>query len=242
VTRALILSQCYLKTEEQGRLLAVSLGLARRLNPDTPILLMDNASPLEVLAFIDGMPGIDIHRFPDAIGHFSHKFEDEMSPEERRDGPGRAIMTGLQMAIDSGYDRLAYIEGDALFACPIEEGFAQMRHPFACLPRGKWGYLDWNVFWVASLQWLKEFDFIGKYDWPNQKQGPGNEGERVYERLLANHLDVLPFRGARGEEYINADNLRAIFPTGVDWLTHVSRETFAEFLRGNGHPDLMEKL
>ena len=240
--KTLILSQCYLKTEEQGRLLGVCLELARRLNPDTTILLMDNASPLEVLAFIDHIPNVEIERFGSAIGHFSHKFEAEMPAEEVRDGPGRAIMTGLQRAIDAGYDRLCYIEGDALFARPIEEGFQQMRQPFACLPRGKWGYLDWNVFWVASLQWLREFDFIGKYDWPNQKQGPGNEGERIYERLLTNHLHVLPFKGARGEEYINADNLRAIFPAGVDWLTHVSRETFAEFLRMNDHPDLVEKL
>ena len=148
----------------------------------------------------------------------------------------------LQMAIESGYDRLAYIEGDALFARPIEDGFQQMRQPFACLPRGKWGYLDWNVFWIKDLAWLKAFNFIGRYDWPNQKQGPGREGERIYEQILGEHLQALPYRFRRGEGYINADNLEAVFPEGCDGLTHVETPCYRRFLEIHGHADLACKL
>lgn len=237
--KTLILTQCHLKTEQQGRLLGTTVRLAQRLNPGYDVLLMDNASPIDPTPFLPKDPAVEIERFPDAIGHFSHKFADER--EDRRDGPGRAIMTGLQAAIDSGYDRLVYLEDDCLFARPFEEGFAQMTKPVACLPRGRWGYLDWNMFWVADLAWLKASRFIERYDWPTQKQGPGNEGERIYENLLVPNLNVLPFKGGRGEGYVNAHNLRAVYPA-CDFLTHVDRECYAEFLRMNGHNDLADKL
>lgn len=192
----------------------------------------------------DKMPegGPSIFRFPDSIGHFSHKFVDERPPEEARDGPGRAHMTALRIAINSGYERVVFIEDDAMFFRPFEEGFAQMTKPFACLPRGKWGYLDWNVFWINDLAWLDKFDFIGRYDWQNQRQGPGQEGERKYEWILGDNLQVLPFKGGRGEGFINEKNLRAVYPDGCDWSTHVSHATFAELLRWHGHDDLAAKL
>lgn len=237
------MTQCFLKNEAQANMLAANLELIKRLNPGWPVLLMDNCSPLDsrmCQAITDNVT--DIHRFPDSIGHFSHKFVDERDPTTARDGPGRAIMTGIQMAIERGYDRLVYVEDDFLFAKPFEEGFAQMRKPVACLPRGKFGYLEWGVFWIKDLAWFKQYDFIGRYDWPNQKQGPGREGERIYEAILGEHLQVLPYKGARGEGYINAANLSAVFPNGADYLTHVTTDTFAAFLRMNGQDDLAEKL
>lgn len=243
--RTLIFTQCFIQDEEKGRLAGVSLELNHRLNPGFDLLLIDNASPLDPLRFIiphDDRP-IDIFRFPDSIGHFGQKFKDETG--EPRDGPGRAIMTGIQMAFDGGYDRLVITESDALFARPFEEGFSLMKRPAATLPRTKWGYLENNVMWFADLRWLQGFDLIGKYGWEKQTketQDAGNEGERHYERILQGHLDVLPFKGGRGEGYTNESNLRAIYPDGVDFLTHVSRETFAEFLRLNGFDDLVEKL
>lgn len=255
--KTLVLTQCFLKTEEQGKMLGVNLELIQRLNPDCHLLLIDNASPIPADPYCRGpwmgkyecSPDMttmgSTHlclRFPDSIGHFSHKFVDERDPTTARDGPGRAIMTGLRIAMNSGYDRLVYCEDDALFARPFEDGFAKMKLPVACLPRGRYGYLDWNVFWVNDLKWLEQFGFIGRYDWPTQKQGPGREGERVYEAILKDFLQVLPFKGGRGEGFINERNLAHVFPDGVDWITHVSRETYAEFLRMHGHDDLARKL
>lgn len=252
--KTLILTQCYVTTEERGRLLAVNLELIRRLNPGFHILLIDNASPIP--AVIEGSEGfeeweleelrleghLNVFRFDESIGHFSHKFVDERDPLTARDGPGRAIMTGLRIAINSGYDRCVYVEDDCLFAKPLEEGFSQMRKPVACLPRGRYGYLETNVMWFADLHWLDKFDLIGRYDWPTQKQGPGREGERIYEAILGEHLQVLPYKGGRGEGFTNKKNLTAIYPEGVDFITHVSRETYAEFLRLNGFKDLASKL
>lgn len=259
--KSLILSQCYLTTEAQGRLLAVCLELAQQLNPGYDILLIDNASPLDPIAWCSGlwkfavlanvMPlpilggGRMMARFTQSIGHFSHKFTGERDPSTARDGPGRAIMTGLQIAMNSGYDRLVSLESDCLFARPFDEGFAMMTKAAAMLPRTKHGYLETNVMWFNDLKWLKEYNLIGRYDWPNQTpqtQRPGREGERIYEEILGSHLQVLPYKGGRGEGYTNAQNLTAIYPEGIDFLTHVSRETFARFLELNGHGDLGEKL
>ena len=270
--KTLIFAQCYLKSEEQGRFLRVCLDLAERLNPDYDFLLIDNRSPvgpatflgrewlLDVQGFInvdDPRPVPDVKRisregkpakfamiFEDAIGHPSPRYADERPVEELRDGPGRAIMTGLRIAMNSGYDRFVQLEGDCLFMRPFEEGFSQMKKPFACLPRGKHGYLEWQVFWVNDLKWLEQYKFIERYDWPTQhlKQRPGFEGERFYEWILGEHLQVLPYKGGRCEGIINAKNLGAVFPDGCDWLTHTDTECFRELLRMHGHDDLADKL
>lgn len=257
--KTLILTQCHLKSDEQGRMLGTNLELMQRLNPGYDVLLIDNASLIEPERFLpEGCWRMDysldaagddetvegsfnIEWFEEAIGHFSHKFDGERI-QPARDGPGRAIMTGIRIAQNSGYDRLVYCEDDCLFAKPLEEGFARMQKPVAMLPRTRWGYLETNVMWFADLKWLERFDLIGRYDWPNQKQGPGREGERVYEAILGEHLQVLPFKGGRGENFISERNLTHVFPNGIDFITHVSRETHGTILRMNGHGDLVPKL
>ena len=246
-----IFSQVYLNTAEQGRLMAVCLELTRRLNPGWPLMLMDNASPLDPFAFMPREWVEHYHRFTDAIGHFSPKYTHEH--DEPRDGPGRAIMTALHLARDAGYDRAVHMEADALCAVPFEDGFRRMTKPTACLPRIKWGYLDWQVWWIADLKWLvDDHRFLDKYNWP-AKTKHDKEGERIYEDLLAGFLEVIPLKGGRGDGYykpdgewvsgwIRADNLAAVFPGGIDYITHVHTSTFAEFLRLNGHDDLAEKL
>jgi hypothetical protein len=245
-----ILTQCFLTRPEQGRLLAVCYELLRRLNPDYDIILCDNASPLDPLDYV-GKP-LTVLRFSDSIGHFSPKFVHEH--KVRRDGPGRANMTLLREARDLGYDRAVYTETDCLFSIPFEDGFRRMKKPSACLPRIKWGYLEWQAWWIADLKWLvDEHKFIEKYDWPNQTGIP--EGERVYETILGPYLEVLPYQGGRGDGawhihgneeqwqggWVNASNLRKIWPE-CKFITHTSTETFAEFLRMNGFDDLVEKL
>ncbi len=251
-SNTLILCQCHLQREEQGKLLGVCLELLHRLNP-YDFLLIDNASPLDPLSFIiphDDRP-VDIFRFPDAIGHFSPKFVHEH--EEPKDGPGRANMTGLQMARASGYDRVVYIESDSLVFRPLEEGFAKMTKPVACLPRLKWGYCEWAIWWNADIPWLVDtHKFIEKYDWPS-KTKHHKEGERIYEDILGPHLQILPWKGDRGDwwpkpdgtwahGWITADNLKVVYPDGLDWITHVQTPCFAEALRMNGHADLVSRL
>lgn len=269
--RDLIFMQCHLRTEEQGRLLGVCLELARRLNPEAHFLLIDNASPLDPIRFMDfsdwfGTPSWDAEkvpmlaetpntlvRFPDAIGHFSPKFVHEMPREQMRDGPGRANMTALRIAADSGYDRAMYLESDAPYVKPASWGFDQMTKPVACAPRIKWGYLEWTPWWIKDVPWfVNEFKFPEKYNWEGQRPDMP-EGERQYESILGEHLQVLPVKGARGDYWqkpdgsihpgwITPQNIRGIFPDGCDSITHVSMDTHREFLRMNGYDDLVERL
>lgn len=266
--RTLIWMQCHIRTEEQGRLLNVCVELARRLNPDTQLLLMNNASPLDPRAFLefeyrcnhtmDNLTAmftepLQIVHFPDAIGHFSPKFTHEMPREQMRDGPGRANMTALRIAADSGYDRAMYLESDAPYVKPASWGFDQMTRPVGCAPRIKWGYLEWTPWWIKDIPWfVNDFNFPARYNWEGQTPDKP-EGERQYETIMGEYLQVLPVKGARGDYWekpdgtihpgwITPQNIRGIFPDGCDSITHVSMDTHREFLKMNGYDDLVERL
>jgi hypothetical protein len=247
--KTLIFMQCLIRDAEEGRFVGLAFELARRLNTGADFLLIDNASPLNPLDFL-GAVAATIHRFPSAIGHFNAKYVHERN--DPRDGPGRAIMTALQIAMASGYDRAVYLESDCLFARPVEWGFSQMTKPTACCPRTIFGWLDWQVWWIADLRWLREHRFVEKYDWPNQTSDKP-EGDLQYETSLGKYLQALPVKGSRGDfrrrphvmrnrDWIRPDNIHDVFPDGCDFLTHVSPETFAEFLKMNGFPDLVDRL
>lgn len=244
-------------TQAVDRLLFMALTLACRLNPDADILVIDNASTVP-FALPDGpwqtqileagpVPRIrsqhSVMRFEKAIGHFHFNYYDDPPP---RDGPGRAIMTGLQAALDGNYDRVMYMEGDALAARPAEYFFAQMDQPVASCARTPMGYLDWNLFFVRDMVWFKQFDFIGKYNWQERHLGE-TEGERFYETLFGDALQVLPTTGGRGEPqklniWQGQTNLAAAFPAGCDYFTHGKKDDFAMFLDINGFGELKNLL
>jgi len=265
MVKTLIFTQCFLKTEAQGRLMATSIKLMERLNPGVDILLIDNASPIDPRiplggdwsdlspVLLDDAGNIleplyeparrSIAVFREAIGHFHYDKHNMVAP---RDGPGRAIMTALKIAALSGYDRAAYMESDCLFALPLQWGWDRMVKPCACEPRIPYGYLDWQCWWIRDLQWLvNEFDFPARYDWPNRKPDWMGDlcGELIYEQILGDHLEALPLRGGRGDAIkLTRGKLREMFPTGCDFLTHADVEDFATFLEMNGHADLVQLL
>lgn len=154
-------------------------------------------------------------------------------------------MSALSLATNLDYDRAAYIECDCLFVHPVAWAFDQMTKPYGCAGRTVHGYLENNVAFFSDLKWLREFDFVGKYDWPNRigdKQGE-EAGEYIWERILGEHLEVLPLRGGRmRSRNITAANFRKAFPDGCDFITHADADTNAIFLRQNGFADLMEHL
>lgn len=255
--RDLLFFQCFLKHESQGRLMATAINLAERLNPDVDILLIDNDSLLPPENWLDwprvplnyaGDP-VDIPTpraiagFAESIGHFHYDRHNAVAP---KDGPSRAVMTGLRIAAHNGYDRLAYMESDSLCALPLEWGWKQMTKPVACNPRIPYGYLDWQVWWMQDVQWLvTSFDMPGKYDWPTQKPDwlGGVVGELQYEQILGEHLEVLPIRCGRGDAIDLKDGTMADrFEEVGDCITHVSEADFATWLHLNGQDDLITGL
>lgn len=257
--KTLIFGGVHITNERAGNLMRTALALAEKLNPGVDFLLVDNGSPLDPRKFLDeswndtgfslrdGLiptigKGKTICRFTDSIGHFFWDADRDPPP---KDGPGRGIMTALQVAMKSGYDRAVYMEPDCLFARPIEDGFKQMTKPIGFLPRTPWGYLDNQVWWFADLKWLKEYDYVGKYDWPNRVGDRRGEppGEVIHEQISGDHFDVLPFKGCRTSQVpVKAHNIRHAFPDGVDFITHADRDTFAAFLEMNGHAHLIPLL
>lgn len=250
----------HLTSEWRGRLLRTCVTLIDRLNPGLDYLLIDNASPIDPVAWLPGAwddfgvclgdhshphlkpLGRTIMRFPDAIGHFHHNKLDDTPP---RDGPGRSNMTSLKIAYQSGYQRSVYQETDCLFVRPYEEGFGQLTLKVGCQDKPPQGYLDWNIRYHADLPWLRDFQFVEKYDWPNRVGDFRGEpvGEIIYADILGEHLQVLPMRGCRaGMAGVTADNLRERFPDGMEWITHADEACFVEFLKYTGYDDLISML
>lgn len=248
MSKTLIWQQVFLQNEGQAKLFAVSHALVRRLNPDCDLLVIDNGSLVDPRAY--ATPDLWFH-YPHSIGHFVHGTQDGTTP---RDGPGRGHAAAWSIAMASGYERGVYLEGDTLFAHPVEWGFSQMTKPVACQPgcRRQSDHLkffigyetDWHIWWVNDLKWFKTFDFLGQYDWPNRKGEPREEsGETLYQNIFGEHLQTLPVRGARGDAIgLTVGNYAEFYPGGCDIITHVSREAYAHFLNQIGHPDLVEKL
>lgn len=262
----LIWSQVHLRSEGQGRLFAVSHELIKRLNPEADILVIDNASPLDPVPFTrskwtecqlspmselvpDLEPGAHVGSRTPAMVHFheslGHFFHGHSHGRAVRDGPGRAHSLALQMALQAGYSRACYIEADALFRWPVEWCFAQMTKPVGCQPRCAYGYLDWHVWPIKDMAWMRAFDFVGRYDWRNRVGEPGGEavGEQVYADIFGDNLEVVPMSGIRGDTVaLTAHNLREHFPEGSDYLTHVQLDCFALWLEMVGHGDLAPLL
>jgi hypothetical protein len=236
--RDLIFLQCHLRSEERGRLMNVAIKLLERLNPDSDILLIDNASPLDPFRFVPYETFTLYLRFAQAIGHMAPAYRDERP--NPKDGPGRAIMTALRLAMELGYDRASYHESDALLFKPNQWAWDRMTKPVGCQPRTYGGFLDYQAWYIKDLKWFNEFDFIGKYDW--KTRGPDPIGEIVYEQILGEHMEVLPMSGGRMEGEITEEKLRAVYRDGIDFITHTETNVFAAALEINGHSDLIGLL
>ena len=246
----------HLRTVEQARLFAVSHALIERLNPGIHCLIMDNASPLDPMQFLNGswdlikidddheVPTLKLShtivRFKDSIGHFSYAKRDENGkPIDCRDGPMRAVTKAIEIGIASGYERAVYQETDALCSLPYSWWFERMTKPVACQPVCRHGFTDWNV-WPMWLGYMQRSDFVGQYDWRNRD---GTEdGEIVVPRILGDNVEIIPVRGERWEFDLSPEQFRRIYAGGCDLITHVSRETHAAFLEMSGHSDLVGLL
>ncbi len=127
------------------------------------------------------------------------------------------MMMGFQTAINSGYERVVYLEMDLLFARPLAEAYAMMTKPAACLPLVGHGKFPETGLFIADCKHMDAIRFVERYNW----KGPCSpEGELRQWRIYGDELQFLPFDGARGY-------------AGKDWTTHVTREQAIEFLKAN---------
>lgn len=226
--KTLIIQQVHLQQEDQGRLWKVAQELIGRLNPGVDRLLIDNASPLDPFQYVPRGTFYAALRFREAIGHFSKGGE--------RDGPGRAIMSSIDLAYALGYERAVYMESDCLVFRPVQWWLDQMTKPTACQPICRHRFPDWNVF-PFDVHWMRQFDFVGKYSWHTQK--PTNIGEQIYKDILGDNCEIIECKGERVEGHRTLEQFKKHYADGIDFVTHTSPDIFAHALEINGHADLI---
>jgi len=228
--RTLILGTSYVGEGAQGygaKLVTLWARLAQHLNPDTDILIVDSASPTPPRDFLEpygfqrwtGRENrkYSIYEFADNIGHLN---------TTRRDGWGRALCRGIEIAIEHEYDFIAYKDVDIVFTrpvAPIVDRLARHGIAAACPMDPIYQFLE-NGLMFLDVAYLRKSRFVERYDWPNRGNEPltpGSIPEVIFERLIGDELFILPLRGLRNDlDRVTVNNLAHAFPYGIDYLTH----------------------
>lgn len=175
---------------------------------------MDSASPVKP----DLPPWVKYFTFPDNIGHLHKK------DTPGKDGWGRAFCKGLEIAIAEGYSHVAHIEGDSIFKRPCRPIFDWMESnnvkaasvQVEGTVRFMRGWLETGLMFF-STKYLKDFDFIRKYDWPNRKPHP--TPEIIIGNMIRWDVKLMPWKAWRADRWnaVTEDNVLSL---NLDWLTH----------------------
>lgn len=234
--RPLIYGTCYVDTPEKRAAVILWANVARYLNPDIDILLIDSCSPFNPAHFLPRNLDISIKRLDENVGHLSRG---------GRDGAVRSICEGMQWAIDNEYTHCVHWECDLLFArpvTPILKRMADSRVGVACGFDRNHQFCEFGISFYDVL-YLIQNKFIEKYDWKNSPAADRAENlpERRMENILGDGLWILPMRGLRNDfNQITRDNIRNL-NYGLDYLTHVGdNELFNIFMEMNKIPFRIE--
>lgn len=192
-----------------------------RLNPDTDIMIVDSASPM----FLGADPSFDLVQLDNNIGHLSRR---------GADGWGRAFMVGLENAIDQGYDYVAHIECDLLFARPVADVISKMaaNGVMAAAPMAMPYQFIETALCFFSVPYLREVNLIDRYDWEHPPADRLPE-QRIAD-ICADALFALPLRGFRNDMGVSAAQLPRLFPQGIDWITHADLPVLRAFVEMQG--------
>lgn len=220
MSKTLILGTSYVHGAAAMEIFRMWVDLTRKLNPRVPLVVIDSDSP-ELLLF----GGIDYVRFDTNIGHLSRG---------GRDGWGRAFSRGVKHAIDEEYDWLAALDCDLLLARPVAEIIDKMaRNGVKAAAPMAFPYQFTETacsFW--SVDYLREIDLIGRYDWENPPAN-GLLPEQRIDQICAGEMFALPLRGFRNDMGVTAEQLPRLFPGGIDWIHHAELPVMRKFLEMN---------
>jgi hypothetical protein len=232
--RVLIFGTYYCGSKDKADLVIQWSKLHDKLNPSCDLQLVGSGA----MHFAD--PDDNYHR-PEVIvsrlrrfdwghniGHLSHG---------GKDGWGRDFCKGLQTAIDGVYDYVVHIEGDSLFRIPVMPTVRRMRERHikaASVPIG-YGEAQRST-WVETgliffdVEYLRQSNFITKYDWPNRTAKP--QPEIVIRKMLGADLVMMPWKAERSDkDEITVDNVDE-----YDWITHCKPEVYDRFVEHTTAP------
>jgi len=228
--RILIVGTSYVGSGAQGygeRLVTLWAKLAMHLNPGDDILIVDSASPNPPAVFLEP---IGFRRYtgrehrPRTVYEFEHNLGHLNTTG--RDGWGRAICKGIELAYMDRYDYIAYMDVDIVFTRPVRpiiEKMARFGVKAACPMDTLYNFLE-NGLMFLDVAYLEATNFVERYDWPNRGNvalTPQNIPEMIFEQLLEHSIFTLPLRGLRNDlDRVTVNNLAGSFPYGVDYLTH----------------------
>jgi ADP-heptose:LPS heptosyltransferase len=224
-TSTLIFGTFYVDSEDRRNLTELWKRVHLTLNPDCDFLAVDSQSPMKM--FEDWTPyDGQRHRqmyfnFTDNIGHLSRK-----DVTGAKDGWGRAFTKGLELAGALGYSHVAHIEGDSLFRIKVKPEIERMaRENAKCfstevigmrIPGSNRGWVETGLM-LFSADYVKQSDFIKRYDWPNRRSAP--TPEIIVRNLLGNDLVMQShWKVLRADKnQITSDNIASL---NLDWVTH----------------------
>lgn len=228
--RTLIFGTCYVGTYQALQVIELWAKVTRKLNPDKPIMMFDNASPMNISAAL-AANDIELYQIGDNIGHLN---------ATGKDGWGRSFSVGVQYAIDAGYDWIVHLDYDLIFAQPVAPTLAQMAKAGVkvAMPIAMPHMFTESALLFASVPYLQEIDFIGKYDWANPPRDGNvyNIPECRCERVFGDDLFLLNLRGYRGHfGGIGWQNFDKIAAYGLTWLHKMQDYSlYGKLLRLNG--------
>lgn len=234
--KTLIMGTSYIAAGNEGaqgygpKLVNLWARLTRHLNPDSDILIVDSASPVDVseaTAPVD----LTVLQLGDNVGHIN---------VSGRDGWGRAFCAGVKEAIDLKYDCIAYCDVDIIFARPVGpiiEKMAKFGVKAACPMDCQYSFLE-NGLMFLDVAYLRDSDFVGRYNWESRTRSadPMEIPEMVFERLMEDVLFTLPLRTYRDDmKRLTPNNIEHAFAYGIDAVTHLaSIECYERFLEMKG--------
>lgn len=233
--KTLILGTSYISAASEGaqnypaKVVNLWARLARHLNPDCDILIVDSDSPADV-SEVTYPIDLTVLQLGDNIGHIN---------VSNRDGWGRAFCAGVDEAIAKGYDYIAYCDVDIISSLPVGAIIDRMARAgvrVACPMDCQYNFLE-NGLMFLEVDYLRASKFVERYDWPNRTRSadPMEIPEVVFEKLMADDLFTLPIRTFRDDRGIlTAHNIEHLFPYGLDALTHTKYEVYERFLEIKG--------
>lgn len=208
IPKILIFGNAFISTPERRDLVLLWSRVMRRLNPDLDILLVNKESRYDPRTFVRDCNVIV--NLPDTDAEPKHFV-----------GWDNDFMFGVHYAMTKGYDWIAFIESDLIFAqpvLPIVQKLTRIGVLAASAFNFDCKFIETGLMFL-SVKYLSAINFLGKY--AQARRGLERFIEIDMESVLANELVTLPLRGLRNDfDAVTRQNFGAMFPGRADYLTH----------------------